>query len=1712
MKNFYKYFLVLLLLISANSAIGQWRLIMEVVVTDEGKKLANSEIKVFRNGSLVETVKSDARGRADIPMDPDGNYTIEIGGNNGFIKKKIDVNTKGVPPESANGNFVYSAEVELFNQIDGLDLAILNKPIGKLEFNPEYGDFAADLDYTKKVRKDLEDLKESYLEKKELEKEKQEAKQDEYDDAIKIADKAYADERWEEAEAAYKKAQAILPIETYPSFQLAELETKLIKIRETNKKYDDAIAKADAAFATKDYKTAVAEFKRASGYKPEEAYPKDKLSEVQGMLALQAKAEQNYLSAIERGDNALKVNDLESAKTAFTEAVEAKPSESYPKNKLAEINDILNKQDAKEEEYQAAIKAGDEALAAEKFEDAKAAYQKASTVKPIESYPKDQLTKLDGLMAAAAKKEQNYLTAIEKADNALAANNFEEAKTAYDEASGVKPNEAYPKNKLQEIDAILAKREAADKAYEDKISTADKALGNKEYESAKTAYAAAAQLKPSEAYPSEKISEIDAILEKQVKLEENYNASILAGDQAREKEQYEEAKAAYNKAISLKPEESYPKEKLSEIQSIVLKNKEAEENYNKAIQNGDAALAAKDFDKAKEFYNEALALKSEEQYPKNQLAGIKKTIAERAEKDKNYQLAIDEGDAALEAKELEKAKRAYNNALSIKPEESYPKDQLAAIEEQFAASKQLEADYKAAIASGDEANEAKNYAAAKGFYEKALAIKSNENYPQTKIKEINSQLADAAQQEELYAKNISEADALLEAKNYKEAKAKYNVALSIKADEQYPKDKINSIDTELAAIAAKQAEIRLKNEKEAEKEAEYAALISEADKLLAAKNYESAKSKYEAALSIKEDAYPVQKIEEIEASLLAMAKEAKEEAAAAEQAKIDAKYQGIVAEADALLEEKKFQEAKLKYEAALAVKEVQYPRDQLSAIDAQLAAAAKKEAESAAAKADAKKEAEYIALITDADALFEQQRYEKAKVKYEDAIALKEDSYPASQLAEIERRMKALAERDARAAKEKKIDEDYILTIQQAEAALSNDQFEESLDLFKKARDLKPNETYPQNKIDQIRDILNNSEQSLAAQQAIIESKYMESITLADMALIEQDYVDAKEYFKNAKKLKPNESYPQRKLDEIDALLAKENESEEIKLQQEREAKNEAAYQTAIAKADKLFSEKNYNEAENEYKLALGLKPSENYPKEQILRIAQIREDLAAAKALEAKEKENKASQEAKYKEYIALGDEALEGESYVKAKGNYQSALSIKPNESYPRNKINAIDKLLEERALAEKLKEEKKEAPIQIRKGPKSTISGNAEAEIEKRYQEIWAKKNSDKTKIIKEKEEAVRKLSDANREAEQQKRQNAIEEIESISITLREQESVAEDLNMQNYEKVKQKTEDLTEEDVSLKRESERKRNDEYADAEQKQITISSNQTEKSENLVKTRTENLEKKTENIYKEEKQLKSNAEQERINVFSDVKEQESAIRSYQKERSEDLMEGRKDEVENEYASLMATNNRLEKEQSARIDKAEQDYVLKEEEIRLYNKKLAAENLNANTNQINKVEDDWKETTTAYRKESKERVIEEQEKINDKEIELKQFNQERSDDFKNNQAAIEEKEKKLKEEDIRLEAESKTRRQENIDKEYYDGEDRPRQDAEAADLPQGVSEEIIENPNNSTTIRRTVVNGTEVDVYEKTFFPWGGVFYTKNGNNITEENWNNNSR
>ena len=1772
MGGLLKYLFILLLLISFQQVNAQFRLIMEMAVTDQGKKMAGAEIKVFKNGSLVEMVLTDGKGLADIPCDPNAIYTIEVGGNKGMIKKKIEINTNGVAPEVAKGDLFFPATVELFEKIEGMDVSILDKPIGKIKFNEDYG-FESDADYTKSVQRQLADLKKDFISKKEADQAKKAASMKQYAEAIKIADKAFSSEEWEKAAEQYRIAEKINPdpLETYPSFQLAELKTKLIKIEADNKRYNEAIGKADAALASKDFEIAIAEYKRASGYKPNEAYPQTKIKEVQGQLVNFAKVKQSYIAAVEKGDNSLKINDLTTAKVAFEEAAGLKPDESYPKNKLAQINDILSKQEAKKAEYDNSIKAADEALAAKNYEAAKTSYQRASSFKPTEQYPKDQIGRVDALIARAVKLNQEYKAAVEKGDNTLTSKNYQEAKTAFETASKLRPSEAYPKEKIKEIIDFIAKNEAAEKEYKIKIDEADKAFAAKQYIDAKAAYTIAKTLKPADSYPIEKVSEIDGILANLSKVEENYKTTIAKGDAALSSKDMEGAKAAFNEALTLKSDEQYPKDKLAEIETIVLKNQKSEEEYKTAVQNGDDALADKNYDKAKEFFNTASGIKPQEAYPKNKIAEIEKTLAAVAEKENAYNEAIVEGDKAMTSKELEKAKASYSKASSLKPDEDYPKDQLAKIETQLVANKELETNYKSAITEGDNAFSSKEYEKAKSAYKKAGDLKTQEEYPTSKLVEIDAIITDLKGKEESYNAAIKKGDDALRSEDYEaarlvfeealalkdeeypkgkikeikakikaiaaakaanekshtdyqsaiskgdqlgadskfdeaissytqasqlkpdeaypkeqietvktakenaakeaalaevqkqydekiatadkafksgdledartsyqtaaslkveesypkekiqsinatlshvaetdqhykdaigaanklmieekweEAKVKYNEALTLKPDQEFPKEKIKEIDGRLAKLAVEQEEIRLQNDKNAETEENFSAAIAEADKLFDAEKFEEAMPKYESALVIKEEQYPKDKIKEIG---LKLSSRAEQEAAAAAQLKIDTEYDALILAADGLFESNEFGKAKAKYTAALAVKDEQYPKDKIAEVDAALIALAGEEAAKVAAAAQAEVDSKYDALVAEADELFKSDKFKNAKSKYIASIAVKDEQYPKDKIVEADAKLLALAGEEtakAAAAAQAKINPEYDALIAEADASFDQKDYKQAKGSYEAALSLKE-EQYPKNQIKKIA----TADASLA-NAAKLNQDYLSALKKGDKSLVSNDLENALKSFQAAQNFKPEESYPPQKIAEIDGLIT------------QRAAVNEAA----------------------------------------------------------------QAELNSTYDAFVQAGQTAMDVKEWKKATSNYEQAKKTLPNKELPATKIQEIIdiqktlaakeeeiRLRKEQELAEEERRKALDKPIAIQTGPKSTITTNAEEEIERIYNELWAKQNSEKNATIVEKEEVLAKIRQENLEKEESRRQNAMERLEEISVSLKDQFEISSEMTLQNYEVVKEQGSDIQNTSEERVKASERKREGNMLD----QYLLS---------------------------------------------------ESIALYNKERLEETVEGKKEMVENEYNEVNQSLQNRDKKQEKYILDTQKKFEDFENRLMSFHQGRSTEFYPKNYEEILADKEDFDEKTTDDKKSSENRRLDYQSKADQKSTELKQFAGKNAESFKENQLEIETLEEELAEQTNELEKESEIRRKKNEDEEFYRGEKKDRQDQSAADYPQGVTEKVIENQNNSTTIRRIAVEGTQTDIYEKTLYKWGGIFYTKNGTNITEDIWDKESR
>jgi len=1068
-------------------------------------------------------------------------------------------------------------------------------------------------------------------------------KEQEYAKAIASADKFYTAKNYQESLLDYKKALTFKPSEKYPQDRITELTGLIAKQKAIDEAYNKAIILADNAFKAVQYTDAIKSYRDALAIKPEQTYPKDRIREIEAIMARIAKAQADYDQYITLADSFYIDKKYLKARENYLMATAVKPAEAYPKEMLAKADKMLTGQEAAmakalDEQYTATLSNADKLFADNSYEPARAEYLKASNLKPAEQYPKDKIAEIGKIFENAMKdKEEQYKTVVAAADKAFTNKVYDISKAEYQRALTIKPTEAYPKTRIAEIDklvAALALVKAADARYANSIGKADSLFTILAYQEAKAEFQNALRMKPSEVYPKDKIAEINSILadrEKQKQKDAQYNALITKADNLFNGKSYLLAKTEYTNASGVKPAETYPKERILEIAKILndqAEQKAIDDRYLAAIATADKLLASKTYDQARTGYEQANLIKPAEQYPKDKIAEIEKALAALAAQhslDENYKSIIDRADGFLAAKTYATAKKEYEAALALKPNEQYPKQKISEIDAQLAAIAQLQAlddSYASTIAKADKLLANKSWEAALAEYQGAAKLKPNEEYPKNKISEITIVLADLEKQKSLdaqYTGWIAKADKSFGDKSYAQSKTEYTNALSLKPQESYPKDQIALIDKALADLAA----IKALNDK-------YAATISAADKLLQSKSYEPAKSEYQNALAIKPgEPYPAGKIADIEKILADLA--------AARS--LDENYAAAIASADKLLADKRYESAKSEYQKAAALKpQEKYPQSKIAEIDFILTAIANQKA----------LDEEYAGLIASGDKFLSEKDYLQAKTQFQSALKLKSgEQYPKDKITDID---KTLAE----LARLKDIDDRYSAFIAEGDKLLAEKSYSSAKSSFQNALGLKPKEIYPKDKIAEIDATL----AALASAKAL-DDQYAGKISSADKLLAAKSYDQAKAEYQTALKLKPSETYPTDKINEIARIL---DDIAALKALEEN-------YKVTIGKADQLLLSKSYELSKAEYEKALTIKPAEQYPKSKIAEIDLALAAIARQKALDDE-----------YAGYVANGDKYLNEKSFEQAKTEYQKAIALKASEQYPKTKLSETEKALAE------------------------------------------------------------------------------------------------------------------------------------------------------------------------------------------------------------------------------------------------------------------------------------------------------------------------------------------------------------------------------------------------------------------------------------------------
>ncbi|MBI4648290.1 MAG: trypsin-like peptidase domain-containing protein [Bacteroidia bacterium] len=266
---------------------------------------------------------------------------------------------------------------------------------------------------------------------------------------------------------------------------------------------------SDAITALSVYNQAKSYFKDALKYKPDDIEAQKESDKVETKIKNIENKREQYNNLINRGDSLLALNNFSSATLAYEEAKLIYPNEKYPEDKLLEIK--KRKENIRiDNEYKQYITMADSLFLAKMLEDSKDLYQKASTLRPDSIYPKNRISEINGIITT-----NNFNIKIKEAEKLFTAKKYGEAKVLYEEAADIMSDNSITGNKIKQCENKMTEIEQAkiDKEYKENIIKADKAYNNKKYDEAKQYYEKASSLKQDETYPKNRIESINNLLQ-----------------------------------------------------------------------------------------------------------------------------------------------------------------------------------------------------------------------------------------------------------------------------------------------------------------------------------------------------------------------------------------------------------------------------------------------------------------------------------------------------------------------------------------------------------------------------------------------------------------------------------------------------------------------------------------------------------------------------------------------------------------------------------------------------------------------------------------------------------------------------------------------------------------------------------------------------------------------------------------------------------------------------------------------------------------------------------------------------------------------------------------------------------------------------------------------------------------------------------------------
>jgi tetratricopeptide (TPR) repeat protein len=476
-------------------------------------------------------------------------------------------------------------------------------------------------------------------------------KQARFDTLMKEGESAMTAKTYVSAINKFSDALTVLPDNSKAKERLAaaqKAKDDTTALAEAEDRYRTAIVEADRYFNKTEYEASIEKYREALSAK-DEAYPKQKIAEAEKLIKEKAEAAESaekkskYDAFMKSADQSMKSTFYDQAIADYTSALGVIP---------ADIPATLGKA--------AAQKAKADDLAKLEADEKKKAEADALSVKQAE---------FDGHMATGRSnfKDKTYEKSISSFEKALGV--FPDSGEAIDELAKAKKALEDQRSAMADADREAAEAEAlaAKQAeYDGLMASAEKALKDQEFQVAISTFGNAAGIFPDNSKAPERIALAEkAFADWKAAQGEAEKLALYAkymsdAREDMESQSYQDAISDYEGALGVIAND---KDAITGIETV-----------RKAIADREAAASADEHRKAEE------AAKKAEQDRLRDLADAEAASRRsQEEQDRAYQDAINEADSYFNFKEYLVSKTYYEDALAIKPAEVYPKSRIERI-------------------------------------------------------------------------------------------------------------------------------------------------------------------------------------------------------------------------------------------------------------------------------------------------------------------------------------------------------------------------------------------------------------------------------------------------------------------------------------------------------------------------------------------------------------------------------------------------------------------------------------------------------------------------------------------------------------------------------------------------------------------------------------------------------------------------------------------------------------------------------------------------------------------------------------------------------------------------------------------------------------------------------------------------------------------------